>query len=209
MKKTAVLFLALTLAISLALPALSAGADYTEYTHPADGYRISYPSDWILVDKETFGEAMELVLESGLPGMDVSAVEPLKEQILATDMMLCMSPDGAINMNMQIQPMPAEVSRQDIIDGLLPMVIEQMKTVFPGMEVVEPGDTVTFGDNEYAYYAFASVMGDTPMLQTQLYYPHGTTIYILTVTLKVELVDDIDAFDAQFEDIASSFVPGV
>ncbi len=208
MKKTLSQILTLALLITLLAPALAESPDYVRYTHPTDGFQISYPADWFMLDKENFDGALRAIKESGNTAVDASAMEALKETIQAVDMFVCVSPDNAFNFNLYALPLDGPVTGEDILSELCPMGLDELRSIYGEIEVNAEGVELAIGDLTYYAIAATAQPGGETVAIVQMYYPVDTQVYIFTYTIFMDRAADLDLVDAQSDAIASSFVPG-
>lgn len=201
--------LLVALSVILILSSVLALAEPATYVNETDGYQISIPDGWNIVDRANIDEALELFASGDLSGVDPTIVEQNRAQIEQMDMMMSISPDGAINFNINYQDLGQEVSIADVAEQLCPASLEQMKTMFAEMEIYSEGDLITMGTNEYAMISFGVVVNNQEMYLLQLYGLSGTKLYITTFTVTpAAMTISEEEMNQLIEDIASSFVAG-
>lgn len=199
--------LTVLLLLALAVPAiaLADSDEWTAYTHPDDGYQISYPSDWTMADKDTIEKILDDATAEGIRGMDTSVLESSRDSILNDGLTLFIAPGNGLNFNIQYQDMGQEFSAQQLVEAVCPSIIEHFQSMFSDMEVLVPGDVMIAGDVEYAYVFIRLQTNGEQTLLSQTYTMRGTELYIITYTLFPERGLDVEAADALTYQIAASF----
>lgn len=211
MKRKGSLLLALLLCVSLlacaqGVLAEEAAVEYSTYTNETQGYSIDYPSNWTLLSRGTIDNLMQVLTSGSVPGIDATAFEAYKTQIEGLDAAMMLAADGA-NLSVIGQDLGLEVTNELFIQMILPTMLEQFPVMYPGIELVDEGSTVTAGEREFVKIAGSLEMMGSKAQVEQYYACIGKTLYILTFTEPGESVGEDKAEIVQA--VLASFVPGV
>ncbi|MBQ3168736.1 MAG: hypothetical protein IJB25_09215 [Clostridia bacterium] len=196
MKKLVALMLILVFALSLAA---SAEMPLSHYTHPTKGYSHVYPTEWLTLDPESIGALLEGVsADNAYAHIDLNAYA---EQIRTSDMSMFINPNGD-NFNVVSLNIGMPYTAQQLVELLMPSLVEQMAAIMNGAEFMVEGDVCKFGDNEYAYvlYNWNGILG------AQYCICESGTLYYITLTSNQ--VNDTWAYleiQKMFEKVLASF----
>jgi len=196
MKKYRLIPIALLMALCLVFNTTALG-EMEVYINPTNGYQISYPSSWQIVNRETIDAIFTLVKSGIVSGVDGSFITQYAEQIEQMDTVMFITPDFDTptityeDVGMSLTPRLFQMI-------VCPQIITQYKTMFGGLEVLDPGSIITIGDKEFVFQSMATtVMGETMQVDAY-YYVHGKVLYSMAFT----------AGDPNTQEVLASFVPG-
>lgn len=201
-------FLAL-LAAALLLSTSALAAEYQPYINDSDGYQVSLPADWAIIDQKNVDELIASMTDGSLSieGMDASVLQQYKAQMEAMDMMVCMGAAGN-NLNIVYQALPMTLDNDALIASVLPTTIEQLKSMFADYQLLAGPMVYPVGDREFvAMVATYSVNGLT-MISNQAYYLDGAKLYNFTITIPgAQSQEKLAELDQMIDEILASFVP--
>jgi hypothetical protein len=203
--------LALLMVLAVLIPSAAFAAsdiEYEVYTNPTDGYQISFPSDWILLNSDTIDAVLDAVASNSVEGLDASSLEGQKEQIMSMDVAIAMAPDSWINVNVIYTPAGAHYSAEEL-KGEMGAMLDSFSSMFQDFEGMADGEIAEYNGIEYVIFSGRySIAGGQNML-VQLYSCPNTTLYIITVTINVSHESFNDVLSNTICDaIMNSFVPG-
>lgn len=196
MKKLLAMVLVLVFALSLTA---SAEFTYGNYTHPTQGYSIVYPQEWLLMDNETI---VSLINNPSM-AQEFSHIDfgAYIQQIQSSDMAMFMNENGD-NFNVTSVYIGAPFTADQLVEYLMPDLVEQFKSIMPSIEMLVSGDTAVFGDTEFAYvlYTYEGMIG------AQYCICESGTLYYLTLTCN-QINDTLEYLKVQkmFEKVLESF----
>lgn len=211
MRKWLTLLLAtiMTLVPALALAEAPAGVTYATYTNESNGYAIDYPENWTLISKETLQSVMGSLAggETSVDGLDSSKLEAYKSQIENMDMVMFVSPDGAVNANVTYQAVPAKLTSDQILSQVCPLVKRQFEGAFQGYKELADPATVTVGDHEFVETAGQYTLSGQSFIMLQAYHCTDSALYTVTYTINSSMNPDTAAIDAITTQMLASFAP--
>lgn len=196
MKRHRLVSILLLMAVCLASCATSL-AEMDVYANPTNGYQISYPANWTILNRETIDAIMKLVMGGHIPGIDGSVLEQYSAQIQQMDAVMFITPSG------DMSAIIYEDAHIPLMSTLLktmvcPQVIAQYRLMFDEIEVLDPGSILQIGDNEFVFLSMVvSPMGEKTQIDLYLY-SQGKVVYTMAFS----------AEDPNTKDILASFVPG-
>ena len=192
-----------SLLVSLML-VFCATAGLAEGVYESDGFNVSYPEGWVLMDKSTIAAVTDMVSGGQIEGIDPAAIAQYAAQIDSMDMVIVMSADSTMNANFIVQAVGMQLT-PDMILPQAPSFLSQYEAAFSGCEVLDPGSVVTYGENEYVQIAIkAQVMG-AELVIAQLLCGSETNLHIISITTRITESFDETVVDAAFDLIASSY----
>jgi len=196
MKKNRLMLVTLAAALCL-FSWSSALAEMEVYVNPSNGYQISYPSDWTILNRETIDMLLGLAVDGNIPGIDGAVLGQYAAQIEQLDVVMFITPSGDTP-TIGYEDAGIPLSPNLIQTLVCPQMIAQYEAMFDQVEVLDPGSIVTIGDNEFVFMSIkATIMGT--QMQIDIYsYSHGNLLYSLGFT----------ADDPTTQDILASFAPG-
>ena len=211
MRKGLSLLIAMLMILVPALAVAEEAADmtYTTYKNPTNGYAIDYPESWTLVSKETMQSVMDSIAggETKIDGLDSSKLEAYKAQIESMDMVMFISPDGAVNANVTYQAVPAKIASEQILKQVCPLVKQQFEGVFQNYKEMANPQAVTVGDLEYVETAGQYTLSGAGFIMLQAYYCTDSALYTVTYTIDDSMNPDKEAIDAISTAMLASFAP--
>lgn len=196
--------LSLILAVMLVFVSTAAFAsELTTYANETNGYQIDYPSDWTLLSKDSITEVTDMIANGEIEGLDSATISAYVSQVEQMDMMVALNDDGT-NINLIYQDVGMELS-SDMLISMLPQMTAQFESIFSDFAATDAGSAVTLGDNSYVTVSGTYSLTGVSMMMSQYYASAGTTLYIFTITTPNPEALDMDAQNALYESILTSF----
>jgi len=186
----------------------AAGVTYATYQNEAKGYSIDYPDIWALLDKYTMDSVRDALAsgEMKIEGMDTSALDAYETQIDSTDMVMFMSADGAVSVNIIDSPVPMYTSDL-VISTVCPEVLQQFRSMFPDFTPLSDPRVEMAGGLEFVETAGQYTLAGMNFITRQAYHCTDSTMYAITCTINSSLNPDMDSLEAILSDMLASFVP--
>lgn len=204
MKKMTALLLALLLAV-MCIPAM---AEETQvYTHPTQGFSITLPADWLVVDN-TNVDAYIAAYENGemtFAGTNAQTLTQLKAQTAVQDCAIAIN-ENSNNLVMMGADLGVELTNEQFVQTLIPSFKQQIAATMPGLEFTSEGEIVTLGENEFIFLSAEMDLGGAKMYADQVFMLDGTMMYLINVTATdVYGAEAKNAFYAQLQTVLTTF----
>lgn len=208
MKKVIALLLGLMMLCQFALVSAEEMSNYRELNGK---YQISYPSTWVMIDKESIVSIVEKISSGDvvIEGMNAEAVKQSEQAMSSSPLVLFMAPTGMDNMNITYVENPgfAGFTVREFIQQAGELMVQQFQSVYSDYETVDPGSIVTIGEKTFGRISNTATMNGGKSQQSQFYFLDGPTMYYLTFTFR--LVDGKlpEGAEELMHQIAESFIP--
>lgn len=207
MKKCFALLLVLALCL-MSLPGLAEDAAATQtYTHPTQGYSISVPASWLCVDQTNVQDLIAAFQngELSFSGTDAATLESQAPQLEATNCAIMIS-EHANNMVLVQENMGIELTKEQFVALMIPMLQQQLRAQFPTIQFNETAEVQTFGENEFIIMPASYQIYGLDVSVDMLFYLDGSTLYTISMTVMPLFGQDVkDAFYANVLEACATF----
>ena len=180
----------------------------TPYVNRQNGYAVTIPDGWIKMDSGATGEVEDTIRAEGIDGMDPSFVEQHLPQIGQLDVAMFTTVDGMTNFNIAYQPMSWQYSAQELVDTLAPIAIQEYKTLFNDLTVVDAGSVQTIGNFAFCKVEISAVSLGSEVGFAQYCYCGASSIYVFTFTRTDSRVNRAPDLAALAQEVLTTFKPG-
>ncbi len=216
MKKSLTTAIAFLLVAALLIPASGLAATMETlalktYEEPNGVYTTVYPERWILMDKDSIDQLVADAKDNKTSdtGMNLEAIEQYAPLIAASPVAMFVDMFLADNFNVTYSQNPsyALYTTESLLSQLGPMLEAQYMQIYQEPEMLNKGELVTYGDNQYL---FASVSFQVPggvRQSDQFYMLHGDKMLVITFTL-FQQDGQLSPFNRELmEEVLSQFKP--
>lgn len=199
--------LAFLVAMVLALACMPALAETQQYTHPAMGYTLSAPAEWLIVDQYNVDKYIDAYNrgEMDFTGTNALTLNNLKGEVAATDCVVLMDP-YANNVVVVGNDLGMTVNAEIFAAYLIPVLKEELKAQMPAITFMNEGEILSLGGKDFVLLSAYYVRNGITSTVEQMYYLEGSMMYVLNVTSTyIGGEDVINAFNEEVIKIAESF----
>jgi hypothetical protein len=171
---------------------------YAAYTNAAKGYAIDYPESWTLVSKETLESVLGSMAngETKSESMNSSALKTYAFQIKDMDMVMFLSPDGAVYAIVTDQAATMQVTSQEILTQVCPLVKKQYESIFTDYKELADPAVQTVGGREFVKTFGQYSLSGQRYIMLEAYLSTDSALYAVTYTIDTGLNPDMDAINA-------------
>lgn len=204
--------LALALGILLTAQAMAAETPMKTYRGPEGSYEISYPASWRMIDQDSIVPLLDEMArgETRVAGVSLEAMQQYQTYMLLTPMVLFIQDETGDNFYLYYVEDPTNITTttRQALAQMREGLGEQLQTLYPDYQALDPGSMVTQGEQAYAHLSGSATIDGAKSRQHLFILLKGLRMYTLVFTFRQaegELAGDMTDIMNQ---VAESFRPG-